>query len=298
MKNTKTLLKLLFVLAVFTQNAKGQVNAKGIRDPAVKGCGSCGMTGKLSVSSGLGSGKNNNGNSQNTIGFGLDYFYPIKITNNFSWGLNGGGNYFSGKGDPFAGTLPVPYQVTGQLTNVVSGSGDSKSSGYFVGVGPQLNFAFADRFVFSPIFQVGYLGVTHSDFKATQTTLISGGPIPNYTKTYDLISQTKTKTSGLGFIPKARLTYMISKTIGVWAEASYMLGPTTKNNVTTFKPQSDPTLPPPSLYTIQQMTAGTYTTVSNDRKFNDQWSGSFGVTMSIGGSSERGASSPSGNKGQ
>jgi hypothetical protein len=239
----------------------------------------------VSVSGGISNGKLNNSNSISTTGFGLDYFYPLKSTENFSWGLNGGGSFFSGKSDPFAGTLPNPYQVVGQITNEVTGSGDSKNSGYFAGIGPQFNFAFADRFVFSPIFQIGYLGVTQSEFKATQTVELDNIAVPGTRfKSYDLISQTQTKTSGMGFIPKARMTYMISNKIGVWAEASYLLGPTIKNSITTFKPE--PAANAQGFYTEQQMNTGTYTTEINETKHNAVGF-NFGIVFGFGGNTDR-----------
>ncbi len=293
MKNTKLFLKLLFFIVFLTQTTQAQETAKkgksltikpdlpttfkGIKDQGIKthqhknGC--CQY--KVIY---LGGGFNNPSASNNqrlygnyswkTLGLTLDYSQTILRKPGFSIGFNLGGQYFTGSGNPFGGTLPEPYKVIGQISNEVTGSGDTKNSGYFAGVGPQFNFHFANRFVFSPIFQVGYLNVTQNNFKATQTVLMQGFALPNYTKTYDLISQTETKTSGLGIIPKARLSYMISRNIGLWAEASYLLGPTVKNNVTTFKPQSDPTLPPPSSYTIGQMDAGTYKTVVNESKYN------------------------------
>ncbi len=282
----KIIIITILQLAFFVPTAFSQTTAKGIKDNAVKGCGSCGMTGRLSVSGSIGKTKISNANSINTLGFGVDYFHAFKISNSFSWGINGGGSYSFGNGNPFVGKLPAPYLVTAQISSQVTGSGSSKNSSYFAGVGPQINFAFADRFVFSPIFQVGYLGVAQSDFKATQTTLIQGFALPNYTKTYDLISQTETKTSGLGFIPKARLTYMVTNTFGLWAEASYLLGPTVKNSVTTFKPKSDPTLPPPNSYSVSQMDAGTYSTVVTESKYNAVGF-NFGVVFGFGGNTDR-----------
>jgi hypothetical protein len=233
----------------------------------------------VSVSGGISNGKLNNSNSISTTGFGLDYFYPLKSSENFSWGLNGGGSFFSGKSDPFAGTLPNPYQVVGQITNVVTGSGDSKNSGYFAGIGPQFNFALSDKLIFSPIFQAGYLGVTQSEFKATETVIMNGGAVPNYTKSYDLISQTQTKTSGLGVIPKIRMTYALSENLGLWLEGNYLLGPTVKNSITKFKPE--PIANAQGAYTIQQMEVGTYTTEINETKYNAVGV-NFGIVFGLG----------------
>lgn len=281
----KKLIFKIFLFLLIVQTIQAQQPVEGIMDSSVKNCGSCGITGRLSLGVGLGNGKIINDNSLSTKIFGLDYFYALKTSQIFdrwgdkiSWGLNGGVNYFSGNGDPFAGNLPSPFKVTGSTTDVVTSSGNSKSEGYFAGVGPQLNFAFADRFVFSPIFQVGYLGVTQSEFKAVQTTTLNGAA-GSTSKNYTLISQTETNTNGLGFIPKARLTYMITNKIGLWAEASYLLGPTVKNSITTFKPEPNTVIG--GSYSIQQMDRGTYTTEVKETKHN-VLGYNFGVVFSIG----------------
>ncbi|CAN1548546.1 hypothetical protein MCEGE10_02069 [Flavobacteriaceae bacterium] len=273
MKKLKlTALLLLFATIIYGQQHKLLGHVTLTRKNAV------------SVSGGIGNVKINNGNSVSTKGFGLDYFYAIKATKNFSWGLNGGANYFSGSSDPFEGTLPDPFKVTGQITNVVTGSGDSKNSGYFAGLGPQFNFAISDKLIFSPIFQVGYLGVTQSEFKATQTVVMNGDAGPNYTKSYDLISQTQTKTSGLGFIPKIRMTYALTENLGLWVEGNYLLGPTVKNSITTFKPE--PVANAQGAYNIEQMEVGTYTTEINETKHNAVGV-NFGIVFGFGGNTDR-----------
>ena len=275
MKKLKLFLQLLFSITVLTQSMQAQQNAKGIKDNGIKshthvrGCCQYRMIyvgGGLNNAPAVSSSAAFKSNGINTIGFNLDYSQTFLRKPGFSIGYNVGGQYFSGSGDPFAGVLPPPFLVSGQISSDVKSSGDSKNSGYFVGAGPQFNFHFASRFVFSPIFQIGYLNVTQSDFKATQTTLMQGFTLPNYTRTYDLISQSQTKTSGLGIIPKARLSYMFSKSIGIWAEANYLLGPTVKNSITTFKPEGQPNQQ--GSYTIQQMNVGTYTTTVNETKNN------------------------------
>lgn len=293
MKKTKLFLKILFITVFLTQTLYSQNVAKGIKDQGIKththqrGCCQYKVIyvgGGFNNPTGSSSQKLFGNYSGKTTGFTLDYSQTILRNSGFSIGFNVGGNYFTGAGDPFGSTLPKPYLVTAQISSEVTGTSNAKNSGYFVGLGPQFNIHFANCFVFSPIFQVGYLGVTQSDFKATQTTLMQGFALPNYTRKYDLISQTETKTSGLGFIPKARLTYMISKNIGVWAEASYLLGPTVKSEITTFKPQSDPTLPPPNSYSVGQMDAGKYTTVTNESKYNALGFG-FGIVYGFKGKS-------------
>lgn len=286
MKTKQTFMKLLFVIVVLTQTAQGQSTAKGIKDAGIKshqhqnGC--CQY--KVIYLGGSFSNPSASSKQQaftvNTAGLNLDYSQTFIRKPGFSIGFNVGGHYSAGSSDPFASNIPQPYLIANQISSAVTGSGNSKNSEYFVGVGPQFNIHFANHLVFSPIFQVGYLGVTQSDFKATQTTLISGGAVPDYTKTYALISQTETKTSGFGFIPKARLTYMISKTIGIWAEASYLFGPTVKNSVNTFTPKSDSSTQ--TTYSVAQMDAGAYKTVIGDAKYNTVGF-NFGIVFGFGG---------------
>ena len=284
---------MIFAFSLLSQTIQAQVNAKGIKDQGVKshthqnGCCQYKM---LYLGGSYNSAKSSSsqrvfGNySGNTMGLNLDYSQTIFRKPGFSVGFNLGGQYFTGSGDTFGSTLPKPYLVTAQISSEASGTTNVKNSGYFIGIGPQLNIHFANHFIFSPIFQVGYLGVSQSKFKATQTTLMQGFALPNYTKSYDLISQTETKTNGLGFIPKARLTYMINKNIGIWAEASYLLGPTVKNSLTTFTPQGQPNAQ--GAYTIQQMDAGNYTTVVNESKYSTVGL-NMGLAFGFGGNTNR-----------
>ena len=271
MKITKTFFKLLITLAVMTQTTQEQETAKGIKDNGIKshqhqrGC--CYY--KVIY---LGVGLNNPSSSSNqrfcgkTTGITLDYSQTILRKPGFSIGFNVGGQYFAGKNNSFESFSPQPYLIVNQITSAVTSSGDSKNSGYLVGVGPQFNIHFANHFVFSPIFQLGYLESTQSESKVTQTTLISGGAMSNYTKTNDLVRQTETKTSGLAFVPKAILAYMISNTIGIWAEANYIVGPTSKNSTSTFAPQGE--FSTQTTYSIAQIDAGTYKTVVADAKYS------------------------------
>nr|WP_309757253.1 hypothetical protein [Flavobacterium sp.] len=266
------------------QTMQAQENAKGIKDQGVKshthqrGC--CQY--KVIY---LGGGFNNpNANSNQrlygkTRGIALDYSQTILRKPGFSIGFNIGGQYFTGNNDPFESSLPQPYLISNQISSTVTSSGDSKNSGYFIGVGPQFNIHFANHFVFSPIFQLGYFGTKQNESNATQTTLISGGAVADYNKTYVLISQNETKISGVGFVPKARLTYMITANIGVWTEINYLMGQTAKNNTSTFEPKRDSDTQ--TVFSVAQMDAGTFATTSSDAKYNALGL-NFGVVFGFG----------------
>jgi hypothetical protein len=286
------ILKIILVIGLgqfISQPISAQQNAKGIKDQGVKGCGSCGLTGgRISFGGNISNPQINNNNVVNQIGFGLDYFYPFIVLKNISCGASGGGTYFTGSSDPFGGYLPQTYKVLGEITNTVSSLSNTRNtSGFFVGTGPQINFAITDRLLFSPIFQVGYFGLSQNEFKATETITIQNIAPPHslVTKTYDLVSQTETKTSGLGLLPKARFSYMVTNNIGIWGEASYMMGPTITNNLTIFKPQSIPNAQ--GYYLQQRMDAGTYTSTMSETKYNALGFG-FGLSMNLGKSPTNG----------
>ena len=287
MKTISKFLKLLFAMLLFIQTTEAQQISNNNENSLMKNCGSCGLTSRLSMNGGFTLGKTYNKNNINTLGFGLDYFHALKTSQifdrwgkNISCGINAGGSFFNGSVVPFGGSLPDPFKVDEQTFNAVTGSNNSKSSRYFVGLGPQLNLAFADRFVFSPIFQVGYLGLSQDEFIATQTvtTQAVSPPYTITTKTYDLLIQTESRTNGLGFIPKARISYMITNKIGFWAEASYLIGPKVINSISTFTPE--PLADSSGAYTLQQMNYGTYSTEIKENRFNSL-SFNFGVVFSF-----------------
>ena len=287
MKTISKFLKLLFAMLLFIQTTEAQQISNNNENSLMKNCGSCGLTSRLSMNGGFTLGKTYNKNNINTLGFGLEYFHVLKTSQifdrwgkNISCGINAGGSFFNGSVVPFGGSLPDPFKVDEQTFNAVTGSNNSKSSRYFVGLGPQLNLAFADRFVFSPIFQVGYLGLSQDEFKATQT-VTTQDVLPPYTittKTYDLLIQTESRTNGLGFIPKARISYMITNKIGFWAEASYLIGPKVINSISTFTPE--PLADSSGAYSLQQMNYGTYSTEIKENRFNSL-SFNFGVVFSF-----------------
>ena len=291
MNTINKFLKLLVVMLLFIQTTTAQQISNNIENSLVKNCGSCGLTSRLSINGGFSIDEPPECPPCNParMGFGLDYFHALKTSqifdrwgNRISWGINTGGSFFNGSVAPFSGSLPDPFKVDEQTFNAVTGSNNSKSSRYFVGLGPQLNFAIADRFVFSPIFQVGYLGLSQDEFIATQTvtTQAVSPPYTTTTKTYDLLIQTESRSMGVGFIPKARISYMITNKIGFWAEASYLIGPNIKNSIRTFTPE--PLADSSGAYTLQQMNFGTYSTEIKKNRFNSLGF-NFGVVFSLGG---------------
>jgi hypothetical protein len=268
MKKSITILKfLLFFMTV--HNIQAQQNAKGIKDQGIKSHThqkGCCFYRLLSLGGGF-----NSPNSiskekaylDKTMGFGLDFQQTFLRNPGFSIGVNVSGNYFTGSADPFGSALPEPLKIVGQLSSSVASASDTKNTGYIVGVGPQFNFHLSNHFVFSPIFQAGYLGVTQSEFAAVQTTTFD--PVFGGIKNLNLLSQTETKTSGLALIPKVRLLYMFNHSFGLWAEANYVFGPTVKNTLNTFNPEGFANAT--GQYNQQQINNGKITTVENESKY-------------------------------
>ena len=204
----------------------------------------------------------------NTIGFDANVFVSVIKKKNFSFGFNGGGEYFSSNKDPLK-TLPNPFHVIGETSSIVSSSGKSKQQSFNVGAGPQANFYLGKHIIVSPIFLVGYMSLTQNAFSATQTTVIDDN-----TSNYNLLSQTQTKTNGLALISKLRLQYFLNRRIGFWAETNYTMGPIIKNTVNTFIPQGTPDNN--GQYEFDQLQNGTTKTEIRQTKF-----GSFGVHVGV-----------------
>ncbi len=206
----------------------------------------------------------------NTVGFDANVFVPIIKKKNFSFGFNGGGEYFSSNNDN-APSSPNAFHVVGETSSTVAvtSSGSSKNSGFKLGVAPQINFFMGKRIIVSPMIEAGYMKMTNKGFSAVQTTNLDGNPY-NFT----LLSKTETKTSGLALIPKVRLNYMFTKKIGMWVETNYTLGPTVKSNITTLLPEPEPD--ENGQYNIEQMTNGTTKTEIRETKFS-----SFGVHVGV-----------------
>ena len=187
-----------------------------------------------------------------------DVFIPLIITpkegvNNIkhSFGFNAGSTiYFGGSANPST-PLPSPYNVTEQTSTDVTYNGTTKSSGFNIVAGPQMNFHFGNHFYISPILSAGYLSITQKEIQAVQTTSFNGE-----TFMFNLTSTSETKISGFAFSPKIRLNYMFTRSIGAWIESSYTMGPKIKTNTTVLIPEGE--ADETGNYTISQLQNATY----------------------------------------
>ena len=110
--------------------------------------------------------------------------------------------------------------------------------------------------------------INQKSFTATQTTVVN-----TVTYNWDLLSQTETKTSGIGVIPKIRLLYMFG-TIGIWLEGSYTVGPKITTTSTIYHPEGNAY--PDGTYDLGQMNLPSYTTETKSSSY-----GALGISGGV-----------------
>lgn len=204
-------------------------------------------------------------NSVNGIDFNIGYYQPIWAWEKsmISLGLNAELGYSMGNGDYVLNKQYTIYNLNGQLqppTVQEKGSGSPKAQGFRGAAGLQLNVHLSDKFTLSPIINAGYLGTTHKSFSVTETVYYNGSEY-----NYDLLSQKESKTSGLGILPKLRMTYNITPRIGIWLEGNYTMGPKIKTETTRFV--LDPSIPSDS-YNLGHFAEGQYITTKKETSYS------------------------------
>ncbi len=193
----------------------------------------------------------------NSSGVALDYSMPLTKKgwgSNGNWfGLNIGGQYyFGGSGNPTV-TLPGAFAIAGQTSSSVAyKGGDPAQEGFRIGFGPQVNFNLGDKFIISPMVIGEYFLMTQKELSAVQTTTANG-----QTKETNLWMLPENKTSGLALTPKIRLQYMLTKSLGLFADASYTIGPKVKTQMSILDPLGNPQAPG-NTYEQKQLDFGTY----------------------------------------
>jgi hypothetical protein len=205
----------------------------------------------------------------NALGINASVYIPFLKKKTFTLGINACGEYAVSNKDPF-NTLPSVFNIIDETSSTVTSSGKSKQQSFNIGAGPQANFYLGKHVMISPIFVVGYMSLAQNAISATQTTSYDGS-----TYNYTLLSQMETKTNGLALIPKLRIQYCFNRTIGLWAEANYIIGPTINNTVSTFLPEGVPNNK--GEYDFQQLQEGTIKKDTRSTRFN-----AVGVNVGIG----------------
>ena len=216
----------------------------------------------------------------NGIDLNISIYKPIWVWETTSLGLNIGGGYTSANGDYALDNRYTVYQLQGQSalpTVSEKGSGSPKNAGFKFEAGPQMNIHLGDVTV-SPILNAAYLSISQKAFAVTETVQENTVDYP-----YVLLSQKATKTNGLGIIPKVRVAYNITPSIGIWVEGSYIMGPKIATESTRFV--LDPNIPSDQ-YNLGHFQEGQYITTKTDTKYSAMGV-SGGVVISLGGTSNR-----------
>ena len=221
-------------------------------------------------------------NSGNSIDFNIGYYHPIWAWEKsmISLGLNAELGYNIGNGNRNLEQYTV-YNVAGQSqlpTVSERGKNPGNAPGFRGAAGLQMNVLLGDKFTLSPIINAGYLNITHKEFAVSETIYPQGNQF-----TYDLLTQKESKTSGLGILPKLRMTYNITPRIGIWLEGNYTIGPKINTEVTTFAPE--PSAGVDGTYTLSQFENGAYTTSKRETSYS-ALGVSGGIVFSLGKASK------------
>jgi hypothetical protein len=222
-------------------------------------------------------------NSVNGIDLNIGYYHPVWAWEKsmISLGLNAELGYNIGNGERDTKNQYTVYNLAGQSqlpTVSERGSGSPKQAGFRGAAGLQLNVHLSDKFTLSPIINAGYLSTTHKSFSVEETIYPQGNEF-----TYALLEQKESKTSGLGILPKLRMTYNITPRIGIWLEGNYTMGPKIKTEVTTYAPE--PSAGVDGDYTLSQFENGAYTTTKRETSYSAVGVNG-GIVFSLGKSSK------------
>ncbi|WP_396147401.1 hypothetical protein [Flavobacterium sp.] len=293
MKNLKTTILSAFIALCCLTNGNAQEAARGKNRGKVVTPGS---QGSIVVFGGGTSMPSSDGKDKaflsNSTAINADFFLPLIRKgwdgggardhvkgHKMDFGLNVGGTYNFGGSGGF-GTTPNPFVVTGQTSSMVSDRGlDPRSPGFRMGAGPQANFYFG-KFIVSPMVLGEYFSMTQKEMSIVQTTQFNG-------QSYDfnLATLPETKTSGFAVTPKLRLHYMFNDRFGLFADASYTMGPKIETTISKLIPNGNPS-PQSGSYNIQQLQTGTMVKGETKSTAYSAMGFNFGVVIGLGGKEE------------
>lgn len=206
-------------------------------------------------------------NSVNGIDLNIGYYQPIWAWEKsmISLGINAELGYRQGIGSHNLDNQYTIYNLAGQSqlpTTTERGIGPpGKEPGFRGAAGLQLNVHLGNKFTLSPIINAGYLSTTHKSFSVTETVYYNGSEY-----NYDLLSQKESKTSGLGILPKLRMTYNITPRIGIWLEGNYTMGPKIKTETTRFVPWGNADVN--GAYDLAQFYDASYVTTKKETSYS------------------------------
>lgn len=205
-------------------------------------------------------------NALNATNLNLGIYKPIWVWDKsmISLGINAEFGYSIGNGNYDLQNQYTVFNLNSQLqppTTAERGSGSPRQAGFRTAAGPQMNIHLGNKFTLSPILNVGYMNISQKSFAVDQTIYPQGNSF-----TYALLAQNETKTSGLGILPKLRLSYNITPRFGIWVEGNYIIGPTIKTETTRFAPEPIPDAN--GAYSLGQFEAGTFTTTIKETSYS------------------------------
>jgi hypothetical protein len=145
-------------------------------------------------------------NSVNGLDLNVGYYHPIWAWEKrmISLGINAEFGYNLGNGERDTKNQYTLYNLAGQSqlpTVQERGTGAPRSQAFRGAAGLQMNVHLGDKFTLSPIINAGYLSTTHKSFSVEETIYPQGNEV-----IFKLLEQKESKTSGLGILPKLRMT--------------------------------------------------------------------------------------------
>lgn len=208
---------------------------------------------QLSISGGTtnASSKAKDNSIGNGYNFQADAFVPFYSKNNFTVGLNIGGNYSSVKNIlPDNSNTAAKYKAYNTEVSVDGKTSKSHSNSIsgFAGIQAQLGLG---RFYLSPSFNAGYLNLEQEGFTQTGSASING---QQYQK--ELVKRDKQTISGLLLKPQLKAGYQLSNNLSVFASAAMVSGPETNQTTAYLVPNGG--YKDNNMYEVSQLANGSY----------------------------------------
>lgn len=153
-------------------------------------------------------------------GFHLGGYVPLLRNKTVSFGIHVAGDYSLSSSNGF-GQLPQPIDILGQQSSSVylNAENDINQRSLKVGAGPQLNFNLGKGFSISPILQAGFISFSQDPISFNQDVTLDGGRVSSR----EIFARDETNSNKFYFTPRVRLSYPITKKLGIWAEGNYTL---------------------------------------------------------------------------
>lgn len=176
--------------------------------------------------------KNYSGNGYDVQG---DIFIPFagKADGKFALGILAGGTYAASKNlTADISKLQALYKLYNgnlEIANIQNGGSNNK---IFTGaLGLQASFAL-NRLVLSPSVSGGYFSLRQYGFAARSAVMVNGTK-----QTITLLDLDDTKKTGFSVIPQLKISYLLTKKLGVHTSASFNMGPRLSSEQQILEPQ-------------------------------------------------------------